>query len=140
MSYLFGSDRPQVDTRYQSTGILTATPGESTHYFVIPFDLMLNGLHFYAWNSNKGDHVTIEMQYQYNEEWKLYQKYSKDWIVIPNTNIIINTPPTRPLDGMRIAIKYHNTGEVNIDFAINLLTYVDEVSIDISSGESGVNW
>jgi hypothetical protein len=140
MSAEFGSDRPKLDARLQSAGLFIATPGSSTHYFVLPFDLMFNGLQFYAYSSNKGDLVNVEMQYLYGETWKRYQKYSKNWYVFPNQVTEIKTIPAYPLYGMRIAFSYTNEGDANVDFAVNLYTYVPVVNVDVANGEEGIDW
>jgi len=140
MSAEFGSERPKLDARLQGTNLYTATPGTSTHYFTIPFDLMFNGLQFHAYSSNKGDYVNVEMQYQYGETWKRYQRYAKKWYVFDDHTIEIKTIPAYPMNAMRIAFTYENVGSSNVDFAINLYTYVPVVSVDVASGAEGDNW
>lgn len=140
MSYLFGSDRPKLDTRLQGAGKFTATTGTTQHYFTIPFDCMLNGLQIYSDNSNVGDTVSMEVQYNYGGVWKRYKKFGKGLYFPPKTWAEFISIPSEPKNGMRIKFEYINSGESSVDFIINLLTYFPQASIATSNGEEGEDW
>jgi hypothetical protein len=139
---LFGSVKPELDIKLHGKPFFTATANEvSTHYFSMDFNCYMNGVQFYAWDSNKGDNVIMEMQYNAGElGWKRYKKFVKTWNIFPDdksTNILF---PKAALEGTRIMIKYDNKGMSDVDFAINLFTYSALTQVNIATGEEGEDW
>jgi len=140
MSYRFGSDRPKIDTRIQGAGKYTAPTGTSQHYFTIPFDCLLNGVQLYAKDSNVGDTVSFEVQYDYGGVWKRYKKFGKGLYFPPNAWTEFISVPAEPKQGMRLEFEYVNTGSTSVDFTVNALTYSPQTVIDVASGAEGEDW
>lgn len=140
MPYRFGTDRPKIDTRIQGTSKFTAAVGTTQHYFTVPFDCLLNGVQLYANNSNVGDSISFEVQYNYGGTWKRYKKFGKGLFFAPNAWTEFISVPAEPIQGMRIEFEYVNTGASQVDFVVNVLTYTPQVSIDVENGVEGEDW
>lgn len=140
MSYRFGSDRPKIDTRIQGVSKFTAATGTTQHYFTLPFDCLLNGVQLYSDNSNVGDSISFEVQYQYGQTWKRYKKFGKGLLFAPKVWTEFISVPAEPKQGMRLEFEYNNTGSASVDFIINVLTYTPQTVIDVASGAEGEDW
>lgn len=142
MSDFNGSLRPALDARLEGSAIFNC-PANTVKTFYVPFDFdcELSGIEIYAWSSNVGDNVSMETQYQINENtWKRYKKFGKGWNVFPDRPCRIILFPTTPKEGIRMAITYNNKGQSAVNFCINKFQFVDEAKVDPTQGQEGEVW
>jgi hypothetical protein len=130
------------DPRLQGMPLATATPGDTEHYYVFPFNCNFEGIDLYAWDSNPGDHITFETEYYAGETygWIRYKKFGKTWNVFPHEKTRIILFPTEPFLGNRIKCTYKNLGVSDVKFAINLFQFVDSKIVRPSYLEEGEDW
>jgi hypothetical protein len=148
MSNLRPDLAPFLDARLEGMGQMTALAGQvGTWYYTVnlsaPIDkLYFNGLSFYAWDSNKGDYLTLWTEYYVPplNQWKRYKKFAKDWMVMPNTEMKDLLFPTTPTNGVRVVVQYHNVGANDVDFICNLYNFVDQQAVSPSALEEGEDW
>lgn len=137
---------PSVDARLQGAMHGSASADSVTeHSFILEFDCKLNGFEIYAKDSNIGDSLTFETQYNVGTTetpvWYRYKKFGKDWFIAPNVLNKVLLFPTEPKAGVRISVKYSNTHATNdVDFFINLYQFVDVEIVKTSEGQQGTDW
>lgn len=141
-----GQKKPRLDTRLEGV-LFSCTSGDSTHYYNFNYEagikkVLFNGVETFAFDSNPGDYVTLWTEYFVPpmNAWKRYKKFGKKYYVFPNTtqkNILF---PTEPTIGVRLVVKYHNTGTDPVNYALNLFNFVDRQTIDTSTASEGVDW
>lgn len=140
----------EIDARLKGLIFGEASPNSTTEfYYIFDFDCKFNGLDFYVWNSNAGDNITLETQYNANPDpltresnpvWLRYKKFGKNWYVFPNVNKEIVLFPTTPKAGVRLVIKYNNVGNSAAKLAINGFIFTDSESVNPSLGQQGTDW
>jgi len=139
----YGSVKPSLDTAAEGSSLFTAPANSvSDHHFTFTKNNMFNEIFFYAWSPNKGDHIErFEVQYQAAPGlWYRYKKFAKNFNVYPNTLQRFEAIPGRPVAGMRILIKYHNTGSNAVDFSLNIGKYHDYETVNPMVGQQGDDW
>lgn len=142
MSIIYnGSIKPELDTRVAGTDLFTATASSTTsHYYNFEFTCEFNGLEIYAWDSNKGDTISLYVEYYAGElGWLRFKKFGKKFNVYPNHVNRVITFPTTPQLGVRIRVDY-NCGANPVDFSLNVFQFSTREPVDISMGQQGENW
>ena len=142
MSLIYnGSEKPELDTRAQGTDLFTATANSTTsHYFTFNFDCELTGMELFAWNPNKGDKVTIFVEYNAGAYgWLRFKKFSKSFNVYPNHVNRAIAFPTLPKAGTRMRVDY-TCGENSVDFSLNVFQYAVREDVNASLGQQGEDW
>lgn len=139
----YGSDKPILDARLTGTDLFTAPANSTTdHYFNFGFDCLFNGAELYCWDSNKGDKIELSTEYYVppTDTWNRYKKFGKDFNVYPNVvqNYILF--PTEPKAGVRVRIRYTNTGDTAVDFSLNMFIFADQQQVNPSVLEEGEDW
>lgn len=146
MDVAYGSRKPRLDTRLEGK-CFDCTAGDSTHFYNFSYEspitkVLFNGVETFAKDANMGDSVTLWTEYYAGPtyEWITYKKFGKNYMVFPNTiqkNILF---PTEPILGVRMAIKYNNTGTETVKFAINLFNFVDRQTVNPAVLQEGHDW
>lgn len=144
----YGSSNPELDARLEGMSLMTAPAGENTDfYFIVSLeegvpDMIFNGVSLYAWDSNKGDSITLSSEYYVPplNQWNRYKKFGKNWNIYPNQLMKDILFPTKAFNGVRIKFTYHNVGVSDVDFSANLYNFVDQQSVDTMTLEQGYNW
>jgi len=142
------NNAPLLDARLEGMGVMTAPAGEvATYYYTVNLPQHIdrqyfNGISFYAWDSNKGDYLTLWTEYYVPplSAWKRYKKFAKEWMVMPNTEMKDILFPTTPTNGVRVVIEYHNVGANPVDFVANLYNFVDQQQVSPSQLQEGDDW
>lgn len=100
------------------------------------------GVSIYAWDSNKGDTVSMWTEYYVPpmSAWKKYKKFAKNFNVFPNVEMKDILFPTTPSNGVKLVIEYNNTGLNPVDFYVNLYNFVDQQEVDVSTASEGEDW
>ena len=137
-----GSMSPLLDARLWGVGPFECTPGVSTHYITIPFDCKFSGMDLISTTQDYGDKVDILTEYYIPpmNVWKRYKKFSKEWNIVPNERDRVILFPTEPKQGIRLTIKYSNSGETNKKVYVNLFTFIDQQKVNPSLLQEGEDW
>lgn len=137
-----GSQRPELDTRAAGSDLFTATANSTTsHYFNFDFDCEFNGLEFYAWNPNKGDYLTLYVEYYATPlaKWNRYKKFGKKYNIYPDHVNRVVTIPALPSLGTRVRIDY-TCGANAVDFSLNVFQFAAREVVDTSTAQEGEDW
>lgn len=146
---IFRTDQaPLLDFRGEGVEYQAPVQVESSfHYYNFTHEQAVGFINFfgvsiYAWDSNKGDKITMWTEYYVPQldEWKKYKKFAKNFNIFPNTEMKDILFPTTPTNGVRLAIGYTNKGSTPVDFYINLYNFVDQQQVSPSHLEEGEDW
>lgn len=137
-----GSLKPELDTRVIGTDLYTASANViSSSYYNFTFDCEFNGLEIYAYNPNKGDKVTLYVEYYAGEDlgWLRFKKFGKSFNIFPNHVNRVISFATHPIVGTRLRVDYDCKGE-SVDFSLNLFAFSTREIVDTSTAKQGADW
>lgn len=141
MSDWNGSGNPSLDSRLQGVPKFTAPIGDSTHEHIFEFDCDFNGVEIYSMCDELGHSVTLETHYNAGPYgWKRYKRFGKTWNLCPNNNCRIILFPTKPKEGIKLVVKYHNPSLSPVDFIVNLFQFIEMENVNPASLEEGEDW
>ena len=139
----YGTDKPILDARLHGAGLYTADANSVTsHYYNFTFDCKFNGIEIITDENVKlGDNITLITEYNAGPYGhKRYKKFGKDWYLKKDDKTRIILFPTEPKAGIRLHIKYNNTSQNAVTFAVNLFTFVDQQVVDPNTLQEGDDW
>lgn len=133
---------PLYDARFFGSSVFEATALQTTdHYITFEFATKLSGIDIYSNTNEIGHKISIVTEYPIGGgAYKRFKKSTKGWNIFPNQKDRIQLFPVDPVAGIRLKISYTNTSEANCKFAINLFTFIDQVTIDTANQAEGVDW
>lgn len=136
------TSRSGQDARLQGTQLFNAAVGVTHHYFDFQFNCNFEGIEFYAWDSSKGDTLSMQTQYYAGPTygWIRYKKFGKTFNVFPNNVTRIILFPTEPILGVRIKFTYDNKGSAPVDFSANLFQFKDHEVVNTAILDEGADW
>lgn len=140
----FGTNAtPLLDARLLGIGKFSTPAGQTAeHTYVFTYDCKFNGIEVLT-DSNVafGDNITLWTEYNAGPYgWKRFKKFGKSWHVKKDNVLRIILFPTEPKAGVRLVLKYENTGATTVDIAVNLFTFVDQAVINTQVLEEGEDW
>jgi len=138
----FGTNHPLLDARLEG-GKYTATANSITeHHFIFAGDCVFNGIEIFAKDSNFDDDIELYTEYYVPplNEWKRYKKFGKKFNLAPNTLQKYVLLPAEPSAGVRVTIKYNNTGSTDVKFFANYYVFTDLAEVNPAQLQEGEDW
>jgi len=137
---LYGAENPALDAHLEGMIYGQATANDTTQFeYYFGRDYIFNGIQFYAWDSNKGDNISLSIEYWNGASWARYKKFGKSWYVTPNHLADIVLFPSKPTLGTRLVVEY-TCGATATDFMVNGFKFISRQIVKASEGEEGEDW